>query len=112
MDRFWPVLKGQNVRNEGINWVVYERDGRLFAGVEAPGADERALKLERSAYSFDRYAIWKHVGPYHRLGDAYSVMLQALGAQGLRADWPRAEVYGHWTKDESKLETEIWMRLA
>jgi hypothetical protein len=39
-------------------------------------------------------------------------MTAALNAQGLTTTSPMIEVYGHWTQDESKLETETFVALA
>jgi len=38
-------------------------------------------------------------------------MTKALEAAGHRTGWPMVEVYGHWTNDESKLETETFVEL-
>ena len=38
-------------------------------------------------------------------------MTQALETAGHRTGWPMIEVYGHWTSDESKLETETFVEL-
>ncbi len=111
LNRVWPVVKGAGLAHDGINRVVYEADGTVFAGVvltggvEAPGAEG----LERKTVRLTRYAVWKHVGPYHLIPVTGAAMTKALEAQGVKTGWPMVEVYGHWTNDESKLETETFV---
>jgi hypothetical protein len=38
-------------------------------------------------------------------------MTQALESNGVCTGWPMVEVYGHWTSDESRLETETFVEL-
>jgi hypothetical protein len=109
LDRVWPVVKGGSIPNKGINWAVYEEGGGLFAGIEAGVTDASALGLELRTIRLARYAEWKHVGPYSRLGESYDALKNELDAMGLRPGRPLVEVYGHWTEDESKLETTILM---
>jgi len=114
LNRVWPVLKGNAIPNDGINRVVYESDCSVFAGVVL-GAGAEALPavagLERKTIRLTRYAVWKHIGPYHLIPATGNAMTKALEAAGHRKDWPMVEVYGHWSNDESKLETETFVAL-
>src|SRR5262245_7213966 len=68
LNRVWPVIKGSSIPNDGINRVVYDGDGTVFAGVVlGPGAETigAAAGLERKTVRLTRYAVWKHIGPYH-----------------------------------------------
>jgi hypothetical protein len=38
-------------------------------------------------------------------------MANELKENGFETDLPYIEVYGHWTNDETKLETELFMCL-
>jgi hypothetical protein len=114
LGRVWPVIKAANVPNDGINRVVYDADCEVFAGVVLGGGSgaeptPAAAGLERKTVRLTRYAVWKHVGPYHLLPVTGAAMKKALEAGGLRTGWPMIEVYGHWTNDESKLETETFV---
>jgi len=112
LGRVWPVIKAGSIPNDGINRVVYDGDDTVFAGVvlgEGWEAIPDAGKLERKAVQLTRYAVWKHVGPYHLLPTTGAAMTKAIAAMGLRTGWPMIEVYGHWTNDESKLETETFV---
>jgi effector-binding domain-containing protein len=114
LNRVWPVLKSNSIPNDGINRVIYDSDCTLFAGVMlAPGAEAMptGLGLERKTVRLARYAVWKHVGPYHLLPATGAAMTKSLESAGHRTGWPMVEVYGHWTSDESKLETETFVAL-
>jgi hypothetical protein len=84
----------------------------MFAGVEAGGADERALGLERRTVRLARYAECVHIGPYAKLGETGAAMQKAIAAMGYTTVPPMIEVYGHWTADESKLQTTILQAIA
>jgi effector-binding domain-containing protein len=114
LGRVWPLLKGNAIPNDGINRVVYDEGCSVFAGVVlGPGAEAMpaAAGLQRKTVRLTRYAVWKHVGPYHLISATATAMNEALEAAGHRTDWPMVEVYGHWTSDESKLETETFVAL-
>jgi hypothetical protein len=38
-------------------------------------------------------------------------MRDKIKGMGFETGFPYVEIYGHWTKDESKLETELLMSL-
>lgn len=109
LGQVWPVLKGGAIPNDGINRVVYDSDGTVFAGVVLRSGAENlpsAAGLERKVVRLSKHAYWKHVGPYHLLPATGAAMRKGIEAMGLRQGWPMVEVYGHWNSDESKLETE------
>ncbi len=107
LDRVWPVLKQHNIPNRGLNHVIYSQGDEVFAGVEAEVADAQALGLEKREVQLDQYAYSKHIGPYRLLGSACTELREWIDSQGRRAALPLIERYGHWTDDESKLETEL-----
>jgi predicted transcriptional regulator YdeE len=118
LGRVWPVLKGQAIPNDGINRVVYEAGEEagctVFAGVVVnQGAEETAAAagLEPKTIRLTHYAVWTHIGPYHLIPTTGAAMTKALEAQGHRTGWPMVEVYGHWTSDESKLETQTFVAI-
>ena len=114
LGRVWPVIKGSAIPNDGINRVVYDGEDTVFAGVvlgDGAEAMPATAGLERKTVRLTRYAVWKHVGPYHLLPVMGIAMSKALDAAGHKRGWPMVEVYGHWTSDESKLETETFVAL-
>jgi hypothetical protein len=118
LGRVWPVIKANAIPNDGINRVVYDKEGggcAVFAGVVlGEGADgmPAAAGFERKVVRLSRYAYWKHVGPYHLIPKTGEAATKALEARGVRFGSPMVEVYGHWTADESKLETETFVAVA
>ena len=112
LGRVWPVIKSNAIPNDGINRVVYDHDGTVFAGVVLDRGAEAipaGAGLERKIVRLTRYAVWKHIGPYHLIPVTGAAMTKAVEAAGHRTGWPMVEVYGHWTNDESKLETETFV---
>jgi hypothetical protein len=108
----WEIVKTNKLGNKGKNIWVYENGDRVFAGVEldnytggnAHGLDEKKIYLEK-------YAYYNHIGPYALIGQAGQNMRNELKKQGYEVTLPYLEIYGHWTKDENKLETELIMCL-
>ena len=79
----------------------------MFAGVELeahPGSD---TKLEFKKILLARYAYYKHIGPYDKIGEACSKAQAELKKKDVQIGLPYLEIYGHWTDDASKLETEL-----
>ena len=111
MDRMWNIVKGQNLKNKGMNIWVYEPDNMVFAGVELENAPEPSTGLEQKQVSFPRYAYYKHIGPYNLIKQAGTKMTEELKLQGLETRLPYVEIYGHWGPDESRLETELLMSI-
>ncbi len=112
LGRVWPVIKAGAIANDGINRVVYDNDGEVFAGVVLTGtaaaAEEEKDGLKRKTIRLTRYAYWKHIGPYHLLPVTGAAMRKIIEARATLG-WPMIEVYGHWTSDESRLETETFV---
>jgi effector-binding domain-containing protein len=111
MNKMWEKVRSNNLRNKGINVWVYEPNETVFAGVELESTPENDTGLESKQINLTKYAYYKHTGPYSGLAQAYSKMRTYLAANNLKAGFPGLEIYGHWSQDESKLETEIIMSL-
>ncbi len=114
LGRVWPVIKAGGIPSDGINRVVYDKDGDgcvVFAGVVL-GEGAAVEGFERKTVRLTRYAYWKHVGPYHLIPVTGAAMTKALEARGVRLGSPMVEVYGHWSQDETKLETETFVAVA
>ena len=117
LGRVWSVIKSKDITSDGLNRVAYDGDGTVFAGVVLTGDERQTLAiadaagLEQKPIRLSRYVVWKYVGPYHLIAATGAAMTKALEAQGLRTGWPMVEVYGHWTNDESKLETETFVAI-
>ena len=110
--KMWEHIKTCNIKNKGKNSWVYEEADKVFTGVELENEmDENANGLEYKNISLVKYAYYKHIGPYNLIKQMGQKMTQELNAKGFNVMLPYIEIYGHWTKDESKLETELFMCL-
>lgn len=109
MDRVWPVIKSKGIKHKGLNIWVYEPGEKVFAGVELEDPSNSDTGLETKLVVLTRYAYYKHIGPYSLLKKTGDDMRAELRSMGLNPGLPYVEIYGHWTNDESKLETELLM---
>ena len=111
MGRMWQIVKTKELKNKGINIWVYDVNDHVFAGVElydSPGPD---IGLEHKSVILTKYAYYKHIGPYHLIKQAGQRMRDEIKTKGLETSLPYIEIYGHWSNDETKLETGLLMSL-
>jgi len=107
MDEMWKQIKSGGLKHKGLNVWVYEENNKMFAGVEMEGGPLTDIALEPKNINLPKYAYYKHIGPYKQIGSAGSKVLNELERRGIKTCWPYIEIYGHWTADETKLETEL-----
>jgi effector-binding domain-containing protein len=107
MDEMWKQVKACNLKHKGMNVWVYEENNKMFTGIEPQGTPENNIPLELKNISLPKYAYYKHIGPYSQLREAGSKVLAELARRDLKTGLPYIEIYGHWTADETKLETEL-----
>ncbi len=81
MDKMWQVVKSNNVKNKGLNVWVYESNDSVFAGVELIERPTRDLGLEEKSITLERYAYYKHVGPYNKIKETGQAMRRELENQ-------------------------------
>ena len=112
MDKMWQAVKSNGLANKGNNIWIYERDNTVFAGVELDAIPTPGIVLEHKSLHFTKYAYYKHIGPYHLIKQVGQAMKDEIKNKGFGVTLPYVEIYGHWTNDESKLETELLMCLA
>jgi len=111
MGKMWEVVKSNSLKNKGLNIWVYEPNEKVFAGVELEEASVQYTGLEQKNITLEKYAYYKHVGPYNLIKQSGLRMRSELMEIGFEIISPYIEIYGHWTNDESKLETELIMCL-
>jgi hypothetical protein len=111
MDKMWQIVKTKELRNKGINIWVYEPNEKIFAGVELYDVPHPDSGLEHKVVELTRYACYKHIGPYSLIKQAGQNMRDELKNKGFETSFPYVEIYGHWTNDETKLETELLISL-
>jgi hypothetical protein len=109
--RLWEIIKANNLKTKGVNIWVYEPDDMVFAGVELSILPEHATGLEQKTVALAKYAYYKHIGPYNRIKQTGLNMQNELRNKGFETILPYVEIYGHWTNDETKSETELLMAL-
>jgi effector-binding domain-containing protein len=111
MDKMWQTVKSKNLINKGLNIWVYEQDQRIFAGVELNDIPNQDTGLELNSITLLKYAYYKHIGPYSLIKQVGQNMTGELKSKGYETILPYIEIYGHWTNDETKLETELLISL-
>lgn len=111
MDRMWQTIRLNGLKNKGLNVWVYEQDERVFAGVEFDDIPKHDSGLEQKKITLIKYAYYKHIGPYNLIKQVGLSMKNELTDRGFETTSPYIEIYGHWTSDETKLETELLMCL-
>ena len=110
--KMWEVVKAQGLKNKGLNIWVYETANKVFAGVELENpADDYMYGLQKKKIILEKYAYYKHIGPYNLIKQKGQDMTTQLTREGYEVTLPYIEIYGHWTNDETKLETELFMSL-
>jgi predicted transcriptional regulator YdeE len=110
LGKVWAEVLEKQLANTGIDHAVYDCGDIVFAGLELTSPpDETRVGLVSKTFTFAKYAYWKHVGPYSGLADAYQTIQRQLADLGYTATCPSMEIYGHWTDDERRLETEIFL---
>ena len=107
MNRMWKEVKSRDLPNQGINIWVYEAGNSMFAGVGLIAPPPTDSALERKEVSLAKYVYFKHIGSYDRIKESGLRVSEEFKRAGIKTDWPYLEIYGHWTEDESKLETEL-----
>jgi len=111
MDEMWNVVKSKKLENKGLNIWLYEQDHKIFAGVEFTGIPNEDIGLKLKSVNLLKYAYYKHVGPYNLRKQSGQNMTAELERQGYETVLPYIEIYGHWTNDDTRLETELLMTL-
>ena len=112
MNKMWETVRANNLKNKGMNVWVYGANEEVFAGVELDTVPQTDTGMQVKQINMNRYAYYKHLGPYSGLAQAYTKMRAYLAENNLKAVSPGLEIYGHWNQDESKLETKILMCLS
>jgi len=107
MNRMWREVRSRDLANKGINIWVYEPGNAMFAGVELIAPPPADLALDRKEVFLAKYVYFKHIGSYDGIKDSGLRVSEEFKRAGIKTGLPYLEIYGHWTEDESKLETEL-----
>jgi predicted transcriptional regulator YdeE len=109
--KMWQVVKSNNLKNKGLNVWFYGPHENVFAGVELDETPKQDIGLEQKSITLQKYAYYKHIGPYNLIKKIGQDITNELKKRGFETNLPYIEIYGHWTNDESKLETELLISL-
>ena len=107
----WRTVKSTGLKHKGINIWVYEPNEKIFAGVELNSIPEYDTGLEQKSITLIKHAYYKHIGSYDLLKQVGLAMRNELKSKGFEIGNPYIEIYGHWSNDETKLETDLLMCL-
>ncbi len=106
-NKLWQEVKTNNLKHLGINVWVYESGNKMFAGVGLKEPPPPGSILELKEIHLANYAYYKHISPYDKIAEAVSKVSEELNRKRIKTGLPYLEIYGHWTEDSSKLETEM-----
>jgi len=109
MDELWRRVRERGLPHKGINFWVYNRADHMSTCVEMRNGAATDGILDHMPVSITKYAYFKHVGPYNKLGDVHRGMDRELAARNLTECGPRIEKYGDWTEDPNQLITEVFI---
>jgi hypothetical protein len=107
MNTMWESVKIHKLSNNGINVWVYEPGDKMMAGIELTTVPPPEAGLEPLSIHLPRYVHYRHTGPYNKIPESFAGISKEMEKQGIKAGLPYLEIYGHWTPDETKLETEL-----
>ena len=107
MNRLWHQVRLHHLDNKGINVWVYEPGDTLFTGVELLTPPPADVALEYKEVHLPEYVYYKHIGPYDKIKEVFPQLKAELDRRGINHRLPYLEIYGHWTEDTSRLETEL-----
>jgi effector-binding domain-containing protein len=112
LDEVWAFLRQGTVAKVGHNVFLYKDDvPNVEIGVQVAGPFDRKGRVVPSATPAGQVATTVHRGSYAGLSVAHDAVHEWCRANGRRMVGSRWEVYGDWTDDESKLETEVFWLL-
>ncbi len=108
----WRFVRAHNVTGTGHNVAVYLDEAMHIAcGVEVPATFVGDGTVVLSATPAGRVAHAEHRGAYHLLGQTHTAVRQWCAANGQALSGPNWEIYGHWTDDPDKLNTDVFYLL-
>ena len=114
IDVVYEGLKKAGVTGTGKNIVLYDEHSdemEIEAGVEVSESIQAVDSVVPSVLPSGRLAKTLHKGSYADLHKAHQAIKDWCEDNGRQLAGPNWEIYGHWSDDESKLETEVYYLL-
>jgi effector-binding domain-containing protein len=114
LDEVWAFLRASDLV-PAHNVVVYHGAVHVPEGVDIdvgvqvdrPFDERSATGVRCVELPAGRIARAVHVGPYDRLGDTHTAVLDHLRSIGVSPRGRSWEIYGDWVEDPAQLETEV-----
>jgi effector-binding domain-containing protein len=113
LDLVWEFLRNyEGLRTDGHNCFLYHHPARgeemmtVDFGVQVVRPFQNAGEVICTATPAGEVAMTTHIGSYGKLAAAHQAINSWRAATG-RASGASWEIYGDWTNDEAKLETQV-----
>jgi len=108
----WSFIRAAGLPRPGRHTALYLEDGMVEVGAEVSEPFTGNERVHCSQLPAGRVVTTTHLGPYQRLGDAYSAIKQWSAERGHTLAGNCWEIYGHWdpswNTDPSKIRTDIF----
>jgi effector-binding domain-containing protein len=119
LDLVWAFLRqNPGLRTDGHNIFLYHHPAKgestLTAdfGVQVTRAFPQSGEVFATETPAGRVASALHLGPYERMGETHEAIQSWTRANHMTLANKSWEIYGDWTDDPAKLETQIEYLLA
>jgi|SRR5215831_1607788 len=119
LDLVWAFLRqNPGLRTDGHNIFLYHHPAKggstltVDFGVQVTRVFSKAGEVVATETPAGRVASALHVGPYERMGETHQAIQSWARANHTTLGDKSWEIYGDWTDDPSKLETQIEYLLA
>jgi effector-binding domain-containing protein len=111
LDQVYAAVRAGDVVQTGRNVFVYSDPSKeevtVEVGVEVAAPFDSVGDIDYAETPAGEAAFTRHVGPYAELGRTHDAIVQWCMAHGRRRSGVWWEVYGDWTDDPAKLETDV-----
>lgn len=114
VDVVYEGLKKAGVSRTGKNIVLYDDHSdemEIEAGVEVSEPIKQGDSVVPSVLPSGAVAKTLHTGSYADLHKAHQAIKDWCEDKDPKLAGPNWEIYGHWSDDESKLETDVYYLL-
>lgn len=116
LDTVYAWLRDSGLDQTGNNYAIYDQfspDGmRMKVGFPVSKPFAGTLQVQCVELSGGRAAHMTHRGSYSALPAAHSRLHEWCLQRSVNMAGESWEVYGDWSEDESRLVTDIYIRLA
>lgn len=119
LDLVWEFLRRHGgLRTDGHNCFLYHHATRhqafldCYFGVQVTGPFQDEGEVVCTETPAGEVAMTMHIGNYSKLGVAHQAINSWVSANGRSIGASSWEIYGDWTDDETKLETQVFYLLS